>query len=72
VFEAIRAVRDGSRSHPPLAFGTKRTVDWQQLWVGFSPAAHNGKKNSANLNIRLSGTEQTEISILAKFFRGKE
>jgi hypothetical protein len=55
-----------------VALGTKRTVDWQQLWVGFSPAAHNGKKNSANLNIRLSGTEQTEISILAKFFRGSE
>ncbi len=29
VFEALRAIRYGSRSHPPLALGTRRTVDWQ-------------------------------------------
>jgi hypothetical protein len=29
VLEAIRTVRDGVRSHPLLAFWTKRTVDWQ-------------------------------------------
>jgi hypothetical protein len=29
VFEALRTIRDGSRYHPLLAFGAKRTVDWQ-------------------------------------------
>jgi hypothetical protein len=56
VFEALRTIRDGSRCHPLLALGTKRAVDWQQLWVGFFPAAHNGEKIGPNQNICLSGS----------------
>ncbi len=63
VFEAFRTIRDGSRSHPPLALGTKRAVDWQSLWVGFFPASHDAgpanddaEKISANRIMRLYGT----------------
>jgi hypothetical protein len=66
VFEALRTIRDGSRCHPLLALGTKRAVDWQQLWVGFFPAAHNGEKIGPNQNICLSGSGLCGGKILAR------
>jgi len=46
--EAFRPIRDRNRYHSRLAFGTTRSVDRQKLWIGFSPAPHDGK-NSAGL-----------------------
>jgi len=53
--EAFRPIRDGNRYHSRLAFGATRSVDRQQLWIGFFPAPHAGKNNAGPeyLSVRL-------------------
>ena len=57
VFQNLRAIRDGSRCHLPLALGTKRTVDWAiALGRGFLQLPITAEKLEPNQNICLSGT----------------
>jgi hypothetical protein len=42
MLEPLRLARNGDRHHPRLAVGAARTVDWQQLWIGFRRPGHDG------------------------------
>ena len=43
VLETFRSSSDGSGYHPRVAVGAARTVDRQQLWIGFSCPCHRPK-----------------------------